>query len=209
MASSHPPESIRLDGPFRDRVRSRLDQHAPAAVDGDGLRRAAVCVALVEGDGGRAEVVACQRGGVGSHRHQWGLPGGSVDTGETAEQAAVRELGEEVGLQAEEVLGRLDDYVTRSAYHLSPFVVWCPRQRPRVASPAEIAAVHRFPLTDLLQPPHWEQIPESDRPVLSVPLGRHHIYAPTAAVLHQFAEWVLHDRRTSVAEVEEPVFAWR
>ncbi len=208
----HPsPGPVPFDDRLRAAARARLAAAAPVAVDGDGLRAAAVCVALVEGEGGDAAMVLCRRGGVGSHRHQWGLPGGSVDVGETAEQAAVRELAEEVGLEAVEVLGRMDDYVTRSGFHLSPFVVWCPAQRPVVASPREIASVHRVPLAHVGREGSamWERIPQSDRPVLSVHLGRHHVYAPTAAVIHQFAEWVLRDRRTSVADVEEPVFAWR
>jgi 8-oxo-dGTP pyrophosphatase MutT (NUDIX family) len=40
-------------------------------------------------------------------RSRWGLPKGAVSDGETSEQAAVREVKEETGLDAE-ILGRLD-----------------------------------------------------------------------------------------------------
>ena len=50
------------------------------------------------------------------HAAQWALPGGRVDEGETAEETALRELEEELGvsLGVDAVLGRLDDYATRS-----------------------------------------------------------------------------------------------
>ena len=55
------------------------------------------------------------------------MPGGRVEPGETSEQAALRELDEEVGLSlgADAVLGLLDDYPTRSGYNITPVVVWC------------------------------------------------------------------------------------
>ena len=50
------------------------------------------------------------------HAGQYALPGGRLDDGETPEQAALRETHEEIGLRLEpsHVLGRLDDYPTRS-----------------------------------------------------------------------------------------------
>ncbi len=54
------------------------------------------------------------------------------------------------------------------------------------------------------------QIPESDRPVISIPLLGTHIHAPTAAILFQLREVALRgglDAR--VAHYEQPVFAWR
>ena len=57
---------------------------------------------------------------------QWALPGGRIDDDETPEQTALRELAEEVGLQLTEadVLGRLDTFVTRSGFAMTPVVVW-------------------------------------------------------------------------------------
>src|SRR5205085_4081353 len=40
-------------------------------------------------------------------RTRWGLPKGAVSAGETSEQAALREVQEETGLDAE-IIGRLD-----------------------------------------------------------------------------------------------------
>jgi len=59
--------------------------------------------------------------------------------------------------------------------------------------------------------PELRAIPESDRPVLSLPipmLGTS-IHAPTAAVLYQLREVAIHGRATRVAHYEQPVFAWR
>ncbi|HYZ53824.1 MAG TPA: hypothetical protein VE733_10070 [Streptosporangiaceae bacterium] len=44
---------------------------------------------------------------------------------------------------------------------------------------------------------------------VAIPLAGHLVHAPTAAVLFQFREVALHGRDTRVAELEQPVFAWR
>ena len=46
-------------------------------------------------------------------------------------------------------------------------------------------------------------------PVLRLPLLRGFVYAPTAAVIHQFCQLARHSRTTRVAHFEQPVFAWR
>jgi len=52
-------------------------------------------------------------------------------------------------------------------------------------------------------------IPESERPVIQMPLLGTLIHAPTAAVLYQLREVVLHGRATRVDHFEQPVWAWR
>src|SRR5882672_1555653 len=64
------------------------------------LKRAAVAIALTEGDGGEGTAFLLTRraAGLRAHSAQWALPGGRCDAGETQSQAALRELHEELGL---------------------------------------------------------------------------------------------------------------
>ena len=48
-----------------------------------------------------------------------------------------------------------------------------------------------------------------DTPLLALSLLGTEIYAPTAAILHQFSEVAVHGRTTRVAHFEQPRFAWR
>ena len=57
--------------------------------------------------------------------------------------------------------------------------------------------------------PVLRRIPESDRPILSIPMLGTLIHSPTAAILYQLREVVLEDRATRVAHYEQPLFAWK
>lgn len=168
----------------------------------------------VAGTSGGAAILLTRRGaGLPSHARQWALPGGRIDAGETPLEAAIRETHEEVGVvvTAADCLGRLDDYPTRSGYVISPFVFWVPDEVAVVPNPGEVASVHRISLRELDRPdsPRFVAIPESDRPVIQVAIGRDLVHAPTGAVVHQFHEVAVHGRPTRVDELEQPVFAWR
>ena len=78
-------------------------------------------------------------------------------------------------------------------------------------SPDEVLAAYRVGLNQLLRPdsPRFVDIPESDRPVVQVPLGHDLIHAPTGAVLVQLRWFALEGRHDAVADFEQPVFAWR
>ena len=142
-----------------------------------------------------------------------GAAGGRIEAGESPEQAALRELHEEVGLalDASAVLGRLDDYITRSGYLITPVVVWAGAAHSLQPDAAEVASIHRIPTAELLRAdaPLLNQVAGAAHPVLRMPVGTGWIAAPTAAFLYQFREVCLLGRPTRVAHFDQPVFAWR
>ncbi|MGY3442482.1 MULTISPECIES: NUDIX hydrolase [unclassified Bradyrhizobium] len=178
------------------------------------LKRAAVAIALTEGDDGRGTAFLLTRRSarLRAHSAQWALPGGRCDAGETQAEAALRELQEELGLKLSErdVLGLLDDYPTRSGYLITPVVVWAGAHAAITPNPDEVASVHRIGLDaiELQDAFSFVTIPESTRRVIRFRLGGQQIHAPTAALIYQFRE-VLAGRSTRVADLEQPVFAWK
>jgi len=178
------------------------------------LKRAAVAIALVEAEapGETALLLTMRASGLRAHRGQWALPGGRCDEGETQVAAALRELQEELGLDLgqEHVLGSLDDYPTRSGYLITPVVVWATASTAISPNPNEVASVHRIALEQIEQLDAFDftAIPESDRRVIRFRHAGRFIHAPTAALIYQFRE-VLGGRNTRVADLEQPVFAWK
>lgn len=207
-------DSGRFDDALKARVQKNLAGFARQTIAPDGRRPAAVAVVLLADEEGRSCFLLTRRTAtLRAHARQWALPGGRIDGGETAEDAALRELREEVGLALENtaVLGLLDDYGTRSGFIITPVVAWAAERVELTPNPDEVATIYRVPLAELDKPdvPRLITIPESDRPVIQVPLLSSLIHAPTAAVLYQIREVVVHGRPTRVAHFEQPTWAWK
>jgi 8-oxo-dGTP pyrophosphatase MutT (NUDIX family) len=199
---------------LRNSIFDRLRAWPVAPIEAGTLKRAAVAVIITDTGDGTASLILTRRSrGLNNHAGQYALPGGRVDAGESAQQAALREMDEEIGLglPPEAILGQLDDYPTRSGYLITPLVVWADANSSMVANPDEVAAIYRIPLQDLGKPgsPEFVTIPESDRPVIRYPLLGRLIHAPTAAIMYQFMEVALFERATRVSHLEQAVFAWR
>lgn len=167
---------------------------------------------MVGVSGGGAFLLCRRSAGLNRHASQWALPGGRIDDGETPVEAALRELDEELGVQLgdDAVLGLLDDYATRSGFVITPVVLWGGGHLDLHPDPGEVLAAYRVGLHELLREdsPRFVSIPESDRPVVQVPLGNDLIHAPTGAVLLQLRWLGLEGRADAVAHLEQPVFAW-
>jgi len=179
----------------------------------DGRRHAAVAVVVVESPDGPGLVLTKRSSRLRAHAGQWALPGGRIDAGESPEDAALRELHEELGLHVKEtdaILGRIDDYPTRSGYVITPVVVWSDLSADDMQpNPAEVASAHVVTADILAVEPRFITIPESESPVIQLPMLRTLIHAPTAAVVYQFRELALYGRTTRVDHLEQPVFAWK
>lgn len=204
---------VAFDSALRARLAENLARLAHAPLEPKALKRAAVCV-IVTGKGGEAALLLTKRAArLSTHSGQYALPGGRLDEGESALEAARREAREEISLELapEDFIGRLDDYPTRSGYLITPLVAWIAEDTPLAPNPAEVARIYRVPLTEFSRPgsPQFISIPESERPVIRYPILGTLVHAPTAAVLYQFIEVALFGRETRVAHLEQPVWAWR
>jgi 8-oxo-dGTP pyrophosphatase MutT (NUDIX family) len=200
---------------FRGTLSARCRAFPRIAHDGEGLKPAAVALTLVEADDGSGQtafLLTRRAAEMRAHAGQWALPGGRCDPGESAEQAALRELEEELGLTLppQNILGVLDDYPTRSGYAITPVVAWLDDAGALRPNPHEVASAHFIRLDRILRDDAitFDTIPESPRPVIRLCIGDQHIHAPTAALVYQLRELVA-GRITRVADLEQPVFAWR
>ncbi|HEX5716161.1 MAG TPA: CoA pyrophosphatase [Thermoanaerobaculia bacterium] len=203
---------MRFEEGLRATLSSNLARFERRSAPADGRHLAAVAVVVVPDARERAAVVLTVRAaGLRRHGGQWACPGGRRDPGETPEAAALRELEEEIGLSLppEHVLGCLDDFPTRSGFVITPVVVWGSGDALR-PDPREVARVYLLPLDELtLDKVVLQPGAESGRPVMGLSLPKGILYAPTAAVVHQFAEVAVHGRDTRVAHFEQPRFAWQ
>ena len=203
-----------LDPALRMRIHAHLSAFSRHTFEPGAHRAAAVALTLVPGESGEAAFLLTRRAaGLGHHRGQFALPGGRLDAGESASDAARRELSEELGvtLGAEAVLGLLDDFITRSGFLITPVVLWGPDVRELVPDEREVALAYRVPLAELYGPgvPSLHREPGVDGEILSLPLVGTRVYSPTAAIVYQLREVALEGRSTRVHQYDQPRFAWK
>src|SRR5580704_17026924 len=107
-----------MDAELRDVITANLARFPRAEASPEGLKVASVAVCVVLQQEVAALLITRRAPTLRNHAGQWALPGGRRDTGESAVDAALRELREETGVEVAPgaVLGLLDDYVTRSGY---------------------------------------------------------------------------------------------
>ena len=203
-----------FDVALRERIADHLGGHERRAIDDGGRKRAAVAVVVVESDGAAAFVLCRRAARMNSHSFQWALPGGRLDAGETAIDAArpraprgarcrprrrhrarpARRLRDPFGLRhhARRAVGRRPARVhagarTRCTPCTGSGSTSCAATTRRASSRSPRAPAGRRSSRS------WARL----------------VHAPTAAVLVQFRWLALEGNHDPVAHFEQPVFAWK
>ena len=228
MLDDHTHYPLLCDQTLRQHIHANLENFAVNHHAGDQARQAAVAITVVDAGHGagiyglptfetpreEAALLLTRRSPqLKNHAGQWAFPGGHMERDEKPEDTALRELHEEVGLHLHptRVLGRLDDFTTRSGFVISPVVVWGGIIADLSPNPGEVAAIHRVPIAEFLRrdAPFLEDTPQGEHPILRMPVGDNWIAAPTAALIYQFREVAVRGKATRVAHFEQPRFAWK
>ena len=179
-------------------VEQRLAGRPPVLIPPpEGVTRAAVLILLTEGPGGAEVLLTVRSQDVRHHKGQVSFPGGVTEDGDQDELAtAVRETVEEVGLDpaSTRVLGRLDDYVTITSYHVTPFVAAMPSFAGLRPMTDEIVELFSFPIAFMADPRNVERVPLERlgraEEVLFVQFGDRQIWGATARMLNNLLEVV-------------------
>lgn len=133
------------------RLEWSLRRLQPADLVIDGFRQAAVVVPLLKSADSWELLFTVRSSELSNHAGQISFPGGKVDAGETLEQAAVRELQEEVGLDVQRTLGCLSPVPSPAKYVVTPIVAVLDWPQPLKINPHEVAEVFTVPVQQLAQ----------------------------------------------------------
>ncbi|MEM7068584.1 MAG: CoA pyrophosphatase [Pseudomonadota bacterium] len=203
---------------LRSDIERNIGRFQSRRLEDEGLRHAAVSLVILEssqGHGNHSLLLTLRTAKLKQHSGQYALPGGKVDAGETALEAARREVHEELGfeLAMDDCLGVLDDYGTRSGFCMTPYVFWAKANTQILPSPDEVEEVYKIPFAELNSEaiPIFEGGVDPDRPVLlsEFPTLGHQMFSPTASIIYQFREVVIRGEDTRVSHFDQPAFAWK
>ncbi len=117
---------------------------------------AAVLIAVTDCD--EPGVILTQRPrGMRDHPGQVAFPGGKIDDGEDAVEAALREAEEELAMPRDKVrvIGTSDLYQTGTGFAVTPVLGVVPTGLDLVPNPSEVEAWFEAPLALLLEPTNW------------------------------------------------------
>lgn len=174
------------------------------------LRPAAVLIAVIARPEGATVLMTRRADTLTSHTGQIAFPGGRLDAGETAMEAALREAREEVALASEavEVLGLGDPYESGSGFLITPVIGWLAQPPVTTPSPDEVAEVFEAPWEFLMDVANHrrdflEPEPGLRRWFWAMPWQDRYIWGVTAGILRALRDRLYDDETSRGAAVAE------
>lgn len=194
----------RLDRSFENygiRMSSRGDHDLnPGMTPGTVLREAAVLVPLVERNDGLTMMLTQRTDHLDHHPGQISFPGGHIEPDDgSPEEAALREAEEEVGLHRDHVriVGRLDQYITRTGFSVTPVVGFVHPEYKIAPDEFEVAEVFEVPLSFLLDAGNHRRDSRVykglKREFYAMPYGDYYIWGATAGMIRNLYDVLMGD----------------
>lgn len=154
------------------------------------LKQAAVLVPLVDRDDEITVLLTQRTAHLADHAGQISFPGGHMETEDgTPENTALRETEEEIGLDRQyvEIVGRLDNYITRTGFDVTPVIGMIEPGFTLQPDPFEVAEVFEVPLRFFLDSSnhqrHSRVVGDERRFFYAMPYESHYIWGATAGML--------------------------
>lgn len=183
------------------RLREILGRRPAIEIDAPQHRRACVLIPLIRTATGWSILFTRRSENLASHSGQIAFPGGSVEAGESLEDATLREAEEEVGIPPRhvELIGRLDDVITHSGFLVAPFAGVIHEPISYVMQEAEVVEIFEVPIEALLEVqnpevrnPEVRYVPFRNRryPAYFYRYGEYEIWGLTGRMLKAFLDVV-------------------
>ncbi len=180
---------------FRRAIRGDHDLNPGMTPPSTALRPAAVLVPLVDHARGMSVLLTQRTAHMAAHAGQISFPGGSIEEHDAdAVAAALRETEEEVGLPRDRVsvIGRLDTYVTRTGFEVTPIVGIVAPPFALAIDPFEVAEAFEVPLAFILDRRNHQRVERAvgahSRSFFVLPFEGRNIWGATAGILVNLAE---------------------
>lgn len=158
-------------------------------------REAAVLIPIVKRPEGLTILFTKRTDHLSNHPGQISFPGGHTEEeDESANHAALRETEEEVGLAPSyvQVIGHLNDYITRTGFRITPVVGLVDVPFPTNPDPHEVAEVFEVPLSFLMDEANHQKCSRvfmgKTRYFWAMPYNDYYIWGATAGMLINFFE---------------------
>jgi len=176
----------------------RGDYNPTQALNGKNLISAAVLVPVIDHPNEMTLLLTQRTENLSTHGGQISFPGGHVEPcDKNLSDTALRESEEEINLSRSkiEIVGRLDQYLTRTGFSVAPIVGVVDPGYEAVPDPKEVARIFEIPLSFFLDLKNYKRHSYTDngeqRIFHAITYNGHYIWGATAGIIKNFREALL------------------